>query len=843
MRTALQLLVILGLLIVVAVAGIYSQRVPLATRSLNSVLRESGLQIVEMDSLEIGWRGLNIDRLVLGVGGEHTPQVLEGVELTYALLTLRPGRLSIQRARLQPPPPADTGTAAPLLLTRLLPRLFSVPLDSLEIAKLDIIGATVPLVHLPLSVSARPDPDKVTLELQDAAGTRLNLPVSRGVGGRVAADLQLVASDHTLLGLSAVLQPQAGRWQLSGTGRTDLKELAGFVSPVLPLPPVLSSVQGDLAFEISAQLGDDLSAPGEFRGDIIIPAATHLAATLDLPVDGGTTATVTARLVDNLSVAAARTGNGALQLSLGAAAMALQGEAPQGTASGTLSGLECRLETGAPTCRGALQLSGRMPELELAGPQASHLSGVQLEFSSSFEFREIFSLAWHSGPLLTVDRLQRGDSLLKQVALLADSEGALRYRIDTGQLTLQAGGASLLLPQVKLADLNLASRLNFSTLTFERDPGGEVTAGVHLSSESINLQHPGGWLPAVGLDTDITLAGNRLKAGGRVRSDQRRSLFEFSAEHDLDSGKGSGQLTTRQLAFDPGDKRLSRFFSHWPFELDIYQGTLSMSGNIDWQSADPLALQGRFQCHLEKLSGVYGDLGFIGLSGDVPLQLASPTAVFTPEDASLTLRQADVGIPVESISTRFRLDTARGELQLKSAEARLFGGRVWTDNAVYRADSPANRFDIGVDGLQLDQLLALAEYDAVEGTGSISGLLPVDFGTAGITMHRGMLAARPPGGVFRYRSAVAPGTNPAMAQAMAALSNYHYSIFQIEADYLDTGDLELRMELRGQNPDLEQSRPIHLNLNVTDNIPSLLRSLQAGRVIEDTVRKKVTGAR
>ena len=34
---------------------------------------------------------------------------------------------------------------------------------------------------------------------------------------------------------------------------------------------------------------------------------------------------------------------------------------------------------------------------------------------------------------------------------------------------------------------------------------------------------------------------------------------------------------------------------------------------------------------------------------------------------------------------------------------------------------------------------------------------------------------------------------------------------------------------------------IHLNLNVTDNIPTLLRSLQAGRVVADTVSKKLGG--
>ncbi len=843
MRNALRSAAILLLLIALSAAGIYSQRVQLASRWLNSVLQDSGLQIAGMESLDIGWRGLTVDRLVLGVGRENTPQVLEGVKLSYALLALRPDRLAIERVRLQLPTPADTGPSAPLSLADLIPLLFSVPLGSVAIAELELAGTSLPLVALPLSVAATPGPDDVTLALQDTAGTRLNLSVSETAGGHIAGHLQLATPDLTLLTLSALLQPQAEEWHLSGSGQTDLEALAGFASGALPLPPVIASLGGEIPFEISAQLGDNLGAPGNLHGNILIPAATRLEATLNLPMAGIPAATLTVQLADNLSAVLARPGDGGLQLSLDAAAIAWRGEAPQGTGSGSLSGLACRLDSGVSVCRGALQFSGRVPTLELAGEPVSRLSGLQLELSAAFEIGETLSLAWHPGPLATVDRLQRGDNLLQQVALVADSEGSLSYRPAGGQLTLRAERASLLLPRARWADLSLASRLTLSALTLDRDSGGDITAGVHLSGDSINLQRPGGWLPALGLDTDVTLARSRLQFGGQVRSDQRRSLFEFAAEHDLHSGNGSARITTRQLTFNSGDKRLSRFFSHWPFELDIYAGTVSLNGNFDWQGAGPFAPAGRVECHLERLSGVYGDLGFIGLSGDVPLQLAAPATVFTPKDAVLTLQQADIGIPVESIATRFRLDTGRQQLALTSAEARLFGGRVWTESAVYRADRPANRFDIGVDGLQLDQLLALAGYDAVEGTGSISGLLPVDIGTAGITMHRGMLAARPPGGVFRYRSRVAPGTNPAMAQAMTALSNYHYSIFQVEADYLDTGDLELRMELRGQNPDLSPSRPIHLNLNVTDNIPSLLRSLQAGRVIEDTVRKKVTGTR
>jgi hypothetical protein len=176
---------------------------------------------------------------------------------------------------------------------------------------------------------------------------------------------------------------------------------------------------------------------------------------------------------------------------------------------------------------------------------------------------------------------------------------------------------------------------------------------------------------------------------------------------------------------------------------------------------------------------------------------------------------------------------------LQTVEAELFGGRVWTEDAVYQVDSAHNRMDVGVDGLQLSQLLALAGYDAVEGSGRISGLLPLDVSASGVIMERGMLAAKAPGGVFRYKADVTASTSSSLAPVIDALNNYHYTIFQVEADYLENGDLLLEVLLRGRNPDYEKGRPIHLNLNVTDNIPMLLRSLQSGRVIADTISKKL----
>jgi hypothetical protein len=47
------------------------------------------------------------------------------------------------------------------------------------------------------------------------------------------------------------------------------------------------------------------------------------------------------------------------------------------------------------------------------------------------------------------------------------------------------------------------------------------------------------------------------------------------------------------------------------------------------------------------------------------------------------------------------------------------------------------------------------------------------------------------------------------------------------------------VQLQGTNPDTNSGQRINLNLNISDNIPTLLRSLQAGRSITEAVEQQL----
>ena len=125
----------------------------------------------------------------------------------------------------------------------------------------------------------------------------------------------------------------------------------------------------------------------------------------------------------------------------------------------------------------------------------------------------------------------------------------------------------------------------------------------------------------------------------------------------------------------------------------------------------------------------------------------------------------------------------------------------------------------------------------------LDGSIPVIVTTQGIGVKDGIFEARPPGGVIQY--AASPDATHAVTEANAsmhivlqALSNFHYNVLQVRAQYAENGTLQLQARLEGKNPDQKEIPPVHFNLTVQENVPALLKSLRLVNNLEDSVRSK-----
>jgi Dicarboxylate transport len=126
----------------------------------------------------------------------------------------------------------------------------------------------------------------------------------------------------------------------------------------------------------------------------------------------------------------------------------------------------------------------------------------------------------------------------------------------------------------------------------------------------------------------------------------------------------------------------------------------------------------------------------------------------------------------------------------------------------------------------------------VDVSGSVSGRIPIDLDGGKLRIDAGRMENDPPGGVIRYRAPVSTDGSGGLAMAQRALSNLQYEALATDLDYTTTGDLIMKMRLKGINPDMDPLQPVILNLTLENNIPQMLKSLQATRDIQDVIESR-----
>jgi len=170
----------------------------------------------------------------------------------------------------------------------------------------------------------------------------------------------------------------------------------------------------------------------------------------------------------------------------------------------------------------------------------------------------------------------------------------------------------------------------------------------------------------------------------------------------------------------------------------------------------------------------------------------------------------------------------------------MFGGTFSASNINLDPENIDFSNVINLENIQLGELLSVEQ--GIEGKGTIDGQLPVVVTANSITVSNGQLRARPPGGVIRYNGAVpkaAIESSPQLQLAIDALKNFHYKVLDITASYAENGKMLLKVRLEGRNPEMQNSRPINFNLNVTEDVPSLIKSLMLTRDISDGLQKRI----
>lgn len=264
-----------------------------------------------------------------------------------------------------------------------------------------------------------------------------------------------------------------------------------------------------------------------------------------------------------------------------------------------------------------------------------------------------------------------------------------------------------------------------------------------------------------------------------------------------------------------------------PMPLQINQGKLFHQGKAKLTAT---GLSAQMTSSVANLNFNWDKLKFQNLS------LNSATSILPSgkikDVGTLSLETAQTGIDIQKLHSfySFEQSAKRRQLQLKSIQANLLGGILSIEKTIFDPLNPDINTHAIVSRLELGKILELEKQQGLSGKGYISGNIPIKFNNGKLTIENGRLTSLAPGGEINFRPTAAvkaaASTNPGLKIAMDILENFTYQALDVVLIYAADGTANLRTHLKGKNPDWNDGHPVDFSINIEENIPSLMKTLQ-----------------
>lgn len=283
----------------------------------------------------------------------------------------------------------------------------------------------------------------------------------------------------------------------------------------------------------------------------------------------------------------------------------------------------------------------------------------------------------------------------------------------------------------------------------------------------------------------------------------------------------------------------------WPPLLSFARGKLTANGNVLFDLDKNKLKSSSTHLQLQDIAGVYDTILFEGVTTKANLATSDSSLKITTDE--IKVNQVNKGFVIGPMVASGNYEAGfqnllSGKLTLKKLTGTLMDGSVSTPAQVFDFSRASQNMIVSLKQINLTTLLQQHPGTELSGSGRLSGDIPIEVSSKGVRVIKGVVAAEAPGGQLKYQSARAAElakTQPSMKLLVEALNDFHYSVLSSGVSYDENGKLLLSVRLEGKNPKLEKGRPINLNVNLEEDLPALLASMQLSSKVTDIVKKRL----
>ena len=339
---------------------------------------------------------------------------------------------------------------------------------------------------------------------------------------------------------------------------------------------------------------------------------------------------------------------------------------------------------------------------------------------------------------------------------------------------------------------------------------------------------------------DAVLKDERIDFTFALTSDFLGKYLRMDGRHSLSDEAGSAQVAVNPFSFSEDGLQLSDLIV-FDTEMKV-EGDVVAGGEISWSAK---GMKSSADVSLNDLSIKTAGSSISGLMGQVHISELNPITVSSPQE--LKARSATTGILLEKPFLRFRVETKNGSpvLYLDLLTVGLVGGTAIIEDARVDTGAKVNRIEVQLTRLDLEEVMALSNVEELIATGRVSGKIPLVFGGARLLVEDGLLAAEGPGVLKMTSDAARQALGGGGEQAellLDILENFRYSELSIEIAKTENGEDTVKLHAAGSNPDVENNRPVVLNINLTTSLDKIFNALLDGYLLsEKALRATVDG--
>ncbi len=375
---------------------------------------------------------------------------------------------------------------------------------------------------------------------------------------------------------------------------------------------------------------------------------------------------------------------------------------------------------------------------------------------------------------------------------------------DHSRVELRATASQPTLPSLKITAENLQANATFNTDRQLRTTGNFSATGVKMQD----------WPKAM---STLSLTGQfdhhdrKITARGEAQIGEKKI-----ANWRIEPKNASATILTTTVESDVATlwSYVKPLFDKSWDALSFASGTLSGEARFIWDggTASTMTLRGM------GIKGRYEEVDFTELD----IELTSQDVFAADYDVRIDIERAkaagDIAISDVSITFNWRDDT----IKLTAANWHILGGGFAVQPIIVKLGVEDQRVAVNVAGLDFGQVLEFIDQRGLTGSGRLTGTIPLAFVDDGVEIKNAALHSTV-SGTLRYHAgddAAAPTDNI----ALQALQDFRYDAMKILINYKPDGTYRIRLRLEGRNPDLYNGYPIAFNLNLSGELPGLLRT-------------------